>query len=79
MMLCNSEGDNLLDSLGMLLLPKRRRRAAAWTVSFLLPQPTTSDGDDSSLQINETTNLPGNIPSYCWLANAAVTTYYSIT
>lgn len=32
-------------------------------VSLILPQPTTSDGDDCSLEINKTTNLPDNIPS----------------
>lgn len=32
--------------------------------SLILPQPTTSDGDDCSLEINKTTNLPDNIPSW---------------
>lgn len=32
-------------------------------VSLSRPQPTTSDGDDCSPEINETTNLPDNIPS----------------
>lgn len=32
--------------------------------SLILSQPTTWDGDDCSLEINETTNLPDNIPSW---------------
>lgn len=32
--------------------------------SLILSQPTTWDGDDCRLEINETTNLPDNIPSW---------------
>ncbi|KAI9519361.1 hypothetical protein NQZ68_029528 [Dissostichus eleginoides] len=35
-------------------------------------QPTTSDGDDCSLEINETTNLPDNIPSWGLVAVTVV-------
>lgn len=44
---------------------------AGWAVSRLLPQPATTDGRDSSLRINETTNLPDNIPPFGSLAEAA--------
>lgn len=55
------------DLLDFTLLPED----AGWTVSRLLPQPATTDGRDSSLRINETTNLPDNIPSFGSLAEAA--------
>lgn len=38
--------------------------------SLILPQPTTSDeGDDCSLEINETTNLTDNASSWGAVAN----------
>lgn len=64
-------GNNSLNSLGRLLLLKLSQTCPtvkqSWPTdcgaSLILPQPTTSDGDDCSLEINETTNLPDNIPS----------------
>lgn len=70
-------GNNSLNSLGRLLLLKlsqtcptvKQRWSTGSGVSLILPQPTTSDGDDCSLEINETTNLPDNIPSWAALAD----------
>lgn len=60
---------NLLDRLFLLKLPRtcptvKQSWSADCGASLILPQPTTSDGDDCSLEINETTNLPDNIPSW---------------
>lgn len=69
-------GNNFLNSLGRLLLLSQTCPTVkqSWSkdcrVSLILPQPTTSDGDDCSLEINETTNLPDNIPSWGTVADA---------
>lgn len=72
-------GNNPLHSLSRLSFLKLSQTCSAvkqsrFTVcgaSFILPQPTTSDGDDCSLEINETTNLPDNIPSWGAVADTA--------
>lgn len=64
-------GNKPLNSLCRLLLLKlsktcpsvKQSSSTDCGASLILPQPTTSDGDDCSLEINETTNLPDNIPS----------------
>lgn len=48
--------------LKLVLLSNRAVPLTA--ASLILSQPTTWDGDDCSLEINETTNLPDNIPSW---------------
>lgn len=67
-MFCDSEGDKLLDSLGVLLLPWRRTRAAAWTVSLRLSplQEMVMIAACKSMKPQ-----PDNIPLYSSLANAA--------
>lgn len=44
-------------------------------VSLILPQPTTSDGDDCSLEINKTTNLPDNFSSWGAVPDTARTLF----
>lgn len=42
----------------------KQSRSTDCRASLILTQPATSDGDDCSPEINETTNLPDNIPSW---------------
>lgn len=72
-------GTNPLQSFGRLLFLKlsqtcptvKQSMSTNCGASLILPQPTTSDGDDCSLEINETTNLPDNIPTWGAVADTA--------